>query len=766
MSAELFVSFSSAASPAWWTARCYSYIDSPTSNVRSLRALYGDRSIISDHNVKRRQFLKFTVAVGTAVGGGLVVGFAPARADKVRPRNGLAADSFVPNAFIRIDSLGVITLVMPKVEMGQGTYTAHAMLLAEELEVRLDQVQLEASPPSDEFYGDPLNDGVQATGTSTSTQYGWEPLRHAGAVTRTLLVNAAARTWGVDSKDCYASQGEVRYRSSPRRLSYGQLVTGAAKENVPAAVALKEARDFWLIGTPAKRLDTPAKVNGSAQFGIDVMLPGMKFAAVSSCPAFGGTLVRVDETPALAVPGVRQVVRLQDAVAVVADHTWAARQGLATLRPQWKMPTEAAFSSADLWRDLEAAAKRTGAVARNDGNVETALNGAARRMEANYRQSFLAHATMEPMNCTVSRDAHSCQLWVGTQVPSMAQSAVAKLTGLPLDKVQIHNQLIGGGFGRRLEVDYVELATRIALKVDQPVKVMWSREEDIRRALYRPMYYDRLIAGLGADGSPISWTHRICGSAVTARYSPADMKDGVDPDAVEGSIDAPYDLPNIRVEFVQQEPRSIPTAWWRGVGPTRSTFVVESFIDELASVANKDPLAYRRALLDKAPRAKGVLDLAAAKSSWGTALPGGQGRGVSLMSGFGSFLCAIAEVTILPDAGVRIDRVVCAVDCGVIVNPDIVVAQIEGGLLFGITAALWGEITIRDGRVQQGNFNDYRLLRMNETPKIEVHVVTSTEKPGGIGETGTAVVAASLTNAIFAATGKRIRDLPIRNTLG
>ncbi len=719
----------------------------------------------SNNSAGRREFFKLAIAVGTAVGGGLVLGFDPAQATNVARGASSPPNEFHPNAFIRIDTEGRITLIMPKVEMGQGTYTAHAMLLAEELEVGLNQVRLEASPPSDELYGDPLNDGIQATGTSTSIQYGWEPLRHAGAAARLLLIQAAARSWGVNPKECHADRGEVVHDRSGRRLGYGGLVSKAASEKVPGVVPLKDPRFYKLIGTSAKRLDTPDKVNGRAVFGIDITLPGMKFAAVSSCPVFGGVLDEVDDAAALAVPFVRQVVRLDDAVAIVADNTWAAHQGLAALHVRWKVPTDAAYSSADLWRDLENAASRPGAIARNEGDTAAAMGGAAQRMEAHYRQSFLAHATMEPMNCTVRRGVDGCEVWVGTQVPSMAQSAVAKLVGLPADKVQIHNQLIGGGFGRRLEVDYVELAVHIALKVDHPIKVVWSREEDIRRALYRPMYFDRLTAGIGTDGRPVSWIHRICGSSVTARYSPADMKDGVDPDAVESAIDAPYDLPNIRVEFVQQEPRRVPTAWWRGVGPTRSTFVVESFIDELSALAGQDPVAYRRALLGKSPRARVVLDLAADRAGWGGSLARGRGRGVSLLSGFGSFLCVVAEVSTASDGGVRVERLVCAVDCGIIVNPDIVEAQIQGGLLFGVTAALYGEITIRDGRVQQSNFHDYRLLRINETPKIEVYLVPSTEKPGGIGETGTAVVAASLTNAIFAVTGKRIRDLPIRNAL-
>ena len=717
--------------------------------------------------VSRRNFIQ----AGTAGGIGLIVGFAvsAAAASSVQVlRHGVRQEvSFAPNAFIRIDPQGKITLVMPKVEMGQGTYTGHAMLLAEELEVSLDQVLVQASPPNDALYGDPLNDGIQMTGTSTAIQYGWEPLRRAGATARILLRNAAARHWKVDPETCHAEHGQIVHAATGRRLGYGQLVAGAAREPLPASVPLKAMRDLKLIGKPVRRVDTPDKINGAARYGIDVILPGMKFVAVQRCPVFGGTLGGIDaeaEGKALKVPGVRQVVRLATAVAVVAEHTWAARQGLAALQVQWLEGVNAGLTTARLWDDLERSAQRDGVVARNDGDATKALTGAAQTLHAVYQQPFLAHAAMEPMNCAVRLSADRCEIWVGTQVPTIAQAAVAKVTKLPVEKIHIHNHLIGGGFGRRLEVDGIILATEIALQVKAPIKVIWSREEDLQRSLYRPMYYDELSAGLGADGRLVAWTHKICGSSVTARYAPADMKAGVDPDTVAGSIDPPYDLANAQVRYVQQEPNGIPTAWWRGVGPTRSVFVVESFMDELAAAAKVDPVAYRRGLLAKSPRALVVLDLAARESGWGDALAAGRGRGVSLMSAFGSHLCAVVDVTVGMDGRTRVDRVVCAIDCGIVVNPKIVSAQVSGGIVFGLTAALYGEISIQDGRVSQTNFNDYRVLRISECPPIDVHLVGSTENPGGVGETGTAVVAAAVTNAIFAATGRRIRKLPIHST--
>jgi isoquinoline 1-oxidoreductase beta subunit len=727
---------------------------------------------LCERDLTRRTFL----AASAAAGGGLLLSVSlPALTCDAK-----AADTgtFAPNAFVRIGRDGQVTLIMHKVEMGQGTYTSMPMLLAEELEVDLSQVRLEHAPPSDELYAEPLF-GVQETGGSTSVRGNWEPLRQAGATARSLLV-AAAQTWKVDANSCHAARGEVIHGPTGRRLTYGALVDKAAALPQPRNVPLKDPKDFKLIGTSAKRLDAPDKVNGTAQFGIDVKVPGMKVATVAACPVFGGKLASVGDTKAKAIKGVRQVVRLADAVAVVADHMWAAKQGLAALEIRWDEGPNAKLSTADIVQQLAAASQRSGVVARRDGDPAKAMTSAAQKVEAVYEVPFLAHATMEPVNCTVHVRPDGCDIWVGTQVPTFAQTAAAKLTGLPPEKVQVHNHLLGGGFGRRLEVDFIVRAVEIAKQVASPVKVVWTREEDIQHDMYRPYYYDRIAAGLDEHGKPIAWTHRVTGSSIMARvtselfpktlrvvraaglHNLIAMVRGLDVDAVEGAAEPPYALANTRIDYVRQEPPGIPTAFWRGVGTTHNIFVVESFIDELAVAAKQDPVEYRRALLDKSPRAKAVLELAADRAGWGRPLPPRSGRGISLLRAFGeTYIAQVAEVSVSKGGDVSVQRVVCAVDCGTVVNPDTVKAQMESGIIFGITAALFGEITIKDGRVEQSNFDDYRMLRINETPLIEVHLVKSMEPPGGVGEPGTSAVMPAVANAIFAATGKRLRKLPI-----
>jgi isoquinoline 1-oxidoreductase beta subunit len=722
--------------------------------------------------VTRRAFLKFSASVAAMAGGGLMLGFSmPAQSQGDVRKSVIGGDGvetpqsgvLAANAFVQIDTAGKVTLIIPKVEMGQGVYTSIPMLIAEELEVPLDSVTIDHAPPDESRFTDPLLGG-QLTGGSTSIRYAWEPMRRAGATTRVLLINAAAQQWQVDPASCHAENGQVIHADTKRSIAYGQLVDAAAKLPVPQNVPLKDPKDFKLIGTQAKRLDSPEKVDGSAMFGLDVRLPDMVYAAIVNCPVFGGTLASVDDTAAKKIPGVRQIVKFDNGVAVIGDHTWAAKRGASALKVTWNEGAGAAVSMKTIVDDMEKASQNNGAVARKDGDVNNAFSQAKTRVDAVYQQPFLAHATMEPVNCTVHVKPDSCEIWVGTQVPTRARDAGAKVTGLSPDKIVVHNFLLGGGFGRRLEFDMVTQAVKVAKQLNVPVKVTWTREEDIQHDMYRPYYYDKISAGLDANGKPIAWQHRIVGSSILSRFAPPAVKNGVDPDAVEVAADLPYDLPNQLIDYVRQEPHAIPTAFWRGVGPTRGTFVVESFIDELAAQTKTDPVKYRRDLLGKSPRALNVLNVATQAAGWGNTVPKGQGRGVSVMHAFGSFFSMVADVTV--DQGeVRVNRVVCAVDCGMVVNPNTVEAQIQGGIIFAITAALYSEITIDRGRVQQSNFTDYRILRINETPTIDVHIVKSSEAPGGIGEPGTAAAQPAIANAIYAATGKRLRQLPVGNQL-
>ncbi|MFL6575215.1 MAG: molybdopterin cofactor-binding domain-containing protein [Povalibacter sp.] len=718
----------------------------------------------------RRQFLQGT--------GGLILGFTLPAFGADQPRNETPPEAAVghatrnvtndsaglaPNAFIRIDHNGQVTLVIHKVEMGQGTFTSIPMLLAEELAVDLADVKLEQAPADNSLYADPLLGG-QVTGGSTSIRGAWKPMRQAGATARVLLVTAAAQRWQVDPTACTVAKGVVTHRASGRSLHYGELVDAASKLPVPKDVTLKPASAFELIGKPIKRLDSPDKVNGRAQFGIDARLPNMRVAAVAISPVTGGRVKAMNTTQATSVKGVREVLKLDNAVAVVADHMGAARQGLTLLAPSWEDGANANMTSQTMLDAMTQASLKTGVVARNDGNANQALSSAANKIEAIYQMPFLAHATMEPMNCTVDLRGDMCDLWVGTQVPALAQGAAAKITGLPLEKVRVHNHYLGGGFGRRLEVDFITLAVEFAKQTKGPVKFIYSREEDIQHDMYRPYYFDRMAAVLDNAGVPTVWSHRITGSSIMARFAPAAMVDGIDSDAIEGAKDQPYEIPNVRVEYVRHEP-PVATAFWRGVGATHNIFVVESFIDELAASAKQDPVQYRRSLLRTSPRLLAVLNLAAEKAGWSQPLKARQGervgRGISVQFAFGSYMSQVAEIVVSAEGEVRVKRVVCAVDCGQIVNPDTVVAQIESGVIFGLGAALWNEITFDGGRVQQSNFNDYRVMRMNEAPAIEVHMIASSDSPGGIGEPGTAAIAPALTNAIYAATGKRLRKLPV-----
>jgi isoquinoline 1-oxidoreductase beta subunit len=664
------------------------------------------------------------------------------------------------NAFVRVGDDDVITLVISRVEMGQGTYTSLPLLIAEELEVDPSKVRIDHAPPNDKLYARP-DLGIQATGGSASVRTSWLPLRQAGAASRMMLVAAAAQAWRVDPNTCHAENGSVVHPASGRRLRYGALAARAAQQPVPAIIALKRPEAFRRIGSNQLRLDGPEKVNGKARFAIDVVVPGMRIATVAASPVPGGTVRAIDEAAALAVRGVRQVVRLNDVVAVVADHMGAARKGLGAANVQWNDGAAAAYSSEQMLAELAQASQRDGATARTQGDVLAARASGTRTLEAIYHQPLMAHAAMEPLACTVHVRPDGCELWLGTQVPVHAQAAAAAVTGLPMEKIVVHNQHLGGSFGRRLDVDFVTQAVRIAREVKGPVKVIWTREEDMQHDAYRPSHYNRLSATLDAGGRPVAWQHRVTGSSILARWAPPAYRNNVDADAVRDAA-GPYEFANVLVQYVRQEPPpGLLTGWWRGIGHTQNAFPVECFLDELAHAAGADPIAYRRQLLGKHPRGQRVLDLAAEKSSWGKPLPKGKGRGIGFTLAFGSYAAQVIDVTVAASGAVTVDRVLTVVDCGLAVSPRSVVAQIEGGTVYGLSAALFGNITLKNGRVEQSNFHDFRVLMMNEMPLFDTHIVPSTQAPMGIGEVSTVVVAPALFNAVFAATGKRLRRMPL-----
>ena len=711
-----------------------------------------DRTTITSPS--RRSLLKAGLA------GGFVLAFhLPVRAanEPNQPPDN-PAGQFAPNAFIRIDHAGKTTLVMPQVEMGQGVYTAIPMILADELDADFAKVALEHAPPNDKLYGNPIF-GIQATGNSNSVRAFWKPLRIAGVTARAMLVQAAASQWQVDPASCTAANGIVTHAATGRTASYGDLADAAAALPAPTDPPLKDPKGFILIGKPLKRLDTPNKTDGKVIYAIDAIIPDMKIATLAQSPVFGGKVAHVDDSATKNIPGIRKVVVLDDLVAVVGDHMYAAKKGLDALVINWDNGPNAQLTSNDIWNDLRAASRKDGVIAKSVGDVDKGLTQGD-RYEGEYELPFLAHATMEPMNCTVRLTPGACEIWTGTQVMTRVQATAAKAAGVPIDKVTVHNHLLGGGFGRRLEADMIDSAVRIAKEVDAPVKVIWTREEDIQHDIYRPIYRDTISASL-QNGKIVAWKYKVSGSSIMARWFPPGFQNGIDIDAVDSAVDMPYDIPNRQVAYVRAEPPAVPTGFWRGVGPNNNVFATECFIDELARKANMDPVEFRRGMLGNNPRLKAALDLVAEKSGWGQPLPPRAGRGVSVQPSFASFIATVVEAEVDNNGEVHLRRVTSAVDTGIAVNPDIIVAQLQGGLIFGLTAALWGEVTIDKGRVRQSNFNDYRMLRIDEVPNIEVHVIKSSEDPGGIGETGATAGPPALRNAIYAATGVALRRLPV-----
>lgn len=710
---------------------------------------------MTNRAVTRRDFVKVTGAASAA----LVLGVhlpacRPGDADP-RARD---ADGFAPNAWVRIDAEGVVTILVDRSEMGQGVATALPMLVAEELEVDWESVRF-AFASGDPAYANPLV-GTQATGGSTSVRVAWEPLRTAGAAARVMLIAAAAEQWGVPASECRAERGAVEHAPSGRRAAYGTLVEAAAGQRVPESVPLKDPADFKLIGTPRPRLDTPQKVDGTATFGIDVRVPGMVVATVARCPVFGGHATDVDDRATLAVPGVQRVVRMDHGVGVLADTYWSALQGKRALKISWDEGEHAQLASDAISTRFREMAARPGAVARNDGNVDQAMARAARTVQAVYELPFLAHATMEPMNATAHVRPDGCDVWAPTQNQGGCRRLAASITGLEAEKIAVHTTFLGGGFGRRFELDFVTDALELSKATGRPVKVVWSREDDIQHDFYRPASYHVLRAGLDGDGWPVAWSHRIVCPSVMGRVFPDFIKDGVDQEAVEGAVQLPYEIPNVVVDYHRAD-TGVPVGFWRSVNHSQNAFAIECFLDEVARATARDPLALRQHLLAGRPRYRRVVEMAAERAGWRTPAATGRARGLALHESFGSIVAQVAEVSATADT-VRVHRVTCAVDCGPVVNPNTVEAQLESAVVYGLTAALYGEVTIQNGRAVQSNFHDYRMLRMNEMPAIDVHMIAGHPTPGGVGEIGTPPIAPAVANALARARGTRIRRLPMR----
>ena len=701
----------------------------------------------------RRDFLR----AATAIGGGLLLGV------QLRPADGEAArgtSAFMPNAFLRISPDESITIIVARTELGQGVYTSLPMLVAEELEVDLDKVRIEPAPV-DAAYTNPIF-GMQMTGGSTSIVSSWEPLRRAGATAREMLITAAAESWGASAGSCRAEKGFVWHADGAQKFSYGQLAERASRVPVPESPRLKQSGEFTLIGKSRKRLDSQERATGAARFGIDVRVPGMLTAVVSRPPVLGGKVKSYKGEAAKKIGGVKAVVPLDSGVAVVADGFWPAAQGCNALEIVWDEGPLREFNTAKLSEEYSALVTKSGGIARNDGDAMAAIGAATKKVEASYELPYLAHATMEPISCVANCGAESCEVWIGTQFQTLDRDAAAQASGLRPDQVTLHTTLVGGSFGRKAAPDghIVKEAVVLSKAVGAPVKVIWTREDDIRGGYYRPFYRDFLAGGVDANGKAVGWMHRVVGQSMLLG-TPFEqyVKTDRDADSLEGATSIPYEIPNVRVEV--HTPRTGPRVWsWRSVGSSHNGFVVESFVDELAHAAGKDPVEFRRGLLKEHPQYLAALDLAADRAGWGKALPKGRAMGVALHQ-FDAIVAHIAEVSVADTGAIKVHRVVCAIDCGQVVNPETVRAQMEGGIVFGLSAALYGEITFQNGRVQQSNFHDYPVLRMDAMPAVEVHIVPSTETPRGIGEAGVPPIAAAVANAAFAATGKRIRRLPI-----
>jgi isoquinoline 1-oxidoreductase subunit beta len=712
-------------------------------------------------NVSRRDFLK----TGAVAGGSLVLGLylpsagAPAHAEEANKA------AFAPNAFLRVDADEAVTVIINHSEMGQGVSTALAMMLADEMDADWNRIRVEFAGV-DPAYNHTAFGPLQLTGGSTTTWSEWERYRRMGATAKSMLVAAAAKEWGVDASSCIAESGSVIHQASGRKLSFGALAGKASAMKAPDNVTLKTPDQYRYIGKPMRRIDTQEKIDGTAVFGIDVTRPGMLVALVERPPVFGAAVKKMDAEKARGVKGVRHVIPIDRGIAVVADDFWSASEGRDALVVEWDDGRLATLDTATQGEEYAALAKKPGKLAGGKaGDATAALGAAAKTLEASYDLPYLAHAPMEPLNCVADVRADACEVWVGTQSQTLDLVAAARAAGLEPEQVTLHTTLLGGGFGRRAVLDshFVVEAVEISKAVKKPVKVIWTREDDIRGGYFRPRAYHAVQGGLDAAGKVQAWHHRIVCQSIVAgtMFESAMFREGVDESAVEGISDMAYAIPNRQVEW-HQAPAGVPVLWWRSVGHSHTAFVVESFLDELAHAAGRDPLEVRLELLAEAPRHRKVLELAASKAGWGTPAPAGRARGLAVHASFGSFVAQVAEVSVSGKGEARVHRVVCAIDCGPTVNPETIRAQMEGAIVYGLSAALHGEITFEKGRVRQSNFHDYPVLRMNEMPKVEVHIVESKDSMGGVGEPGTPPIAPAVANAIFAATGKRIRSLPFR----
>ncbi len=712
----------------------------------------------------RRAFLKNS---GTAAVAALTVGFqwmGPARRANALPAPASAA-AFAPNAFLRIGTDNSVTVIAKHVEMGQGAYTGIATIVAEELDADWASVRVESAPADAKRYANLAFGTIQGTGGSSAMANSWDQLREAGAKARAMLLTAAATEWRVPVSELTTDKGVIYHAASKRQAAFGSLVAKAAALPVPEKVVLKAPADFKLIGRKVPRVDVPPKVNGTAEFTLDVALPGLLVALLKRPPLFGGTVKSVDDAGALAVPGVVKVVQVPRGVAVIAKGFWAAKLGRDALKVEWDDSHAEKRSSSAIMAEYRQLAEKPGLSARREGDAGPAIRDAAHKLTASYEFPYLAHAPMEPLDAVVKLTATSCEIWAGDQFQTIDQANAAKTAGLDPQQVSIHTLYAGGSFGRRANPgsDYIVEAVSIAKAYGAdgtPIKLQWTREDDIRGGLYRPMYFHKLEAGLNANKELVGWRHVIVGQSIVAGTAFAGLiKDGIDSTSVEGASTIAYAIPNISVDLSTTK-AGVPVLWWRVVGSSHTTFAVETFIDEVAHSAGEDAFAFRRKLLQHEPRMKAVLELAAEKAGWSNPLPKGKGRGIAVAEAFKTFVAQVAEVSVDDQGRVTVDRVVCAVDCGTPINPDVITAQMEGGIGFGLGAALFGAITLKDGRVEQDNFNSYRVLRMNEMPKVEVYIVPSTAPPTGVGEPGVAPVGPAVANAIFAATGRRTHILP------